>query len=50
MCYLCEKYYKPITAQDYVTYHVSWISRLTLLHLRTCWIYERALSMELVHK
>ena len=50
MYYLCEKYYKPITAQDYVTYHVSWISRLTLLYLRTCWIYERALSMELVHK
>ena len=30
---LCEKYYKHITVQYYVTDFVSWVSRLTLLDL-----------------
>ena len=33
MYYLCEKYYKPITVQYYITYCVSWVPRLTLLDL-----------------
>ena len=31
--YLCEKYYKPITAQYYIADCVSWVPRLTLLDL-----------------
>ena len=42
MCYLCEKYHKPITVQYYITDCVSWIPRLTLLDLRTCWIYQHS--------
>ena len=33
MYYFYEKYYKPITAQYYITNGVSWIPRLTLLDL-----------------
>ena len=33
MCYLCEKYHKPITVQYYVINCVSWVARLTLLNL-----------------
>ena len=33
MYYLCEKYYKPITVQNYVADYVSWVPRLTLLDL-----------------
>ena len=33
MCYLCEKYHKPITVQYYVIDCVSWVARLTLLNL-----------------
>ena len=31
--YLCEKYYKPITVQYYVSDCVSWVPRLSLLDL-----------------
>ena len=31
--YLCEKYYKPITIQNYIADGVSWVPRLTLLDL-----------------
>ena len=48
MYYLCEKYYKPITVQYYITDCVSWVPRLTLLDLRTNWSYKRALGTELV--
>ena len=40
MYYLCEKYYKPITAQCYIADCVSWAPRLTLMDLRTNWTYE----------
>ena len=33
MYYFYEKYYKPITAQYYITNGVSWLPRLTLLDL-----------------
>jgi len=33
MYYFCEKYYKPITVQYYITNGVSWLPRLTLLDL-----------------
>ena len=33
MYYFCEKYYKPITVQYYITKGVSWLPRLTLLDL-----------------
>ena len=36
MSYLCEKYYKLIAVQYYVASCVSWVPRLTLLDLRTC--------------
>ena len=29
--YLCDKYYKPLTAQYYIAKCVSWLPRLTLL-------------------
>ena len=29
MCYLCEKYYKPITVLYYITNYISWVPRLT---------------------
>ena len=48
MSYLREKYYKPITVQHDITNCVSWVSRLSLLDLRTNWTYECALRMELV--
>ena len=48
MCYLSEKYYKPITVQYYIADCVIWVPRLTLLDLRTNWTYERALGTELV--
>ena len=41
MCYLCEKYYKPIIAQYCMANCVSWRARLTLLDLRTNWTYEQ---------
>ena len=31
MCYLCEKYYKPISVQYYVADCVTWGPRLALL-------------------
>ena len=37
MYYLCEKYHKPITVQYYIADRVCWVSRLTLLDLRTNW-------------
>ena len=49
MYYLCEKYYKPITAQYYIADCVSWVPRLTLLDLRTNWTYECILGTELIH-
>ena len=49
MYYLCEKYCKPITVQYCIAECVSWVPRLTLLDLRTNWIYERILRTELVH-
>ena len=45
---LCEKYYKPITVQNYIADCVSWVPQLTLLDLWTNWIYEYALGMELI--
>ena len=33
MYYFCEKYYKPITVQYYITKGVNWLPRLTLLDL-----------------
>ena len=33
MCYLCEKYYKPITVRYYIADCVSWVPRLTSLDL-----------------
>ena len=36
MYYLCEMYYKPTTVQYYIADCVSWVPRLTLLDLRTC--------------
>ena len=47
--YLCEKYYKPITIRYYIADCVSWVRRLTLLDLKTNWIYECTLEMELGH-
>ena len=35
MCYLCGKYYKPITVQHYIVYCACWVPRLTLLDLQT---------------
>ena len=49
MYYLCEKYYKPITAQYYIANCVSWLCRLTLLDLGTNGTYECALKMEVIH-
>ena len=40
MYHLCEKYYKPITVQYYITDFASCLSGLTSLDLRTNWIYE----------
>ena len=48
MYYLCEKYYKPITAQYYIADCVSQIPRLPLLDLQTTLVYEHAFEMELV--
>ena len=36
MYYLCEKYCKPITVWYFEANCVSWVTRLTLLDLRTC--------------
>ena len=33
MCYLYEKYYKPITVQYYIADCVTWVPKLTLLDL-----------------
>ena len=49
MYHLCEKYYKPIIVQYYITNCISWLRRLTSLDLRTNWTYELALGMELLH-
>ena len=49
MCYLCEKYYKPITVQYYIVDCVTQVPRIALLDLRTDWTYECALRMELLH-
>ena len=38
-----------ITVQYYIADFASWGLRLTLLDLRTNWIYARALGMELIH-
>ena len=46
--YLCEKFYRPITVQCCIADYVSWVSRLTLLDLRTNGTYKHALKMELV--
>ena len=35
MYYLCEQYYKPITAQYYIADCISWTPRLTLLDKTT---------------
>ena len=34
MCYLCEKYYKPIRVQYFIADCVSSVPRLTLLDLQ----------------
>ena len=49
MCYLCEKYYKPITVQHYIVKYFSWVPGPTLLDLKTNWTYRCALRMELIH-
>ena len=49
MYYLCEMYYKPTTVQYYIADCVSWVRRLTLLDLRTIWMYKHTLKMELIH-
>ena len=33
MHYLCEKYYKPIIVQYYITHGISWVRRLIVLDL-----------------
>ena len=33
MCYLCEKYHKPIMVHDCIADCLSWVPRLTLLNL-----------------
>ena len=48
MYYLCEKYYKPTTVQYFITNHVNWVPRLTLLDLRANLTYECTLGTELV--
>ena len=48
MYYLCEKYYKPIKIQYYISDCVSWIPRLTLLVLWTNWTYKHTLRTELI--
>ena len=47
--YLCEKYFKSVTTQDYVVDCVGWILKPTLLNLETNWTYKHALGMELMH-
>ena len=47
MYYLCEKYYKPITVQYCIADCVNWVSRLTLLDLKTNWTYKHALGTQL---
>ena len=51
MYYLCEKYYKPITAHYYIGDCGGWVRRLTLtlLSLQADWTYECTLGMELIH-
>ena len=49
MCYLCEKYYKPLKVQHYVANCVSWVPWLTLSNLQTNWSYKQALRRELIH-
>ena len=49
ICYLCEKYYKSITVQNYIVDCVSWVPRLTLLDLQTNWTYKCTLRTELIH-
>ena len=34
--YLCEKYYKPITVQQYIASCVSWVSAATAKSLQSC--------------
>ena len=46
MYYLCEKYYKPITVQYCIANCVNWVSRLTLLDLKTNWTYKHALGTQ----
>ena len=45
---LCEKYYKPITAQYYIGNCGSWVHRLTLLSFQANWTCECTLGMELI--
>ena len=49
MYYFFKKCYKPITAQYYTAYRISWVPRLTLLDLGTNRTYECTLRMEFVH-
>ena len=49
MYYLSEKYHKPISAQYYITYYVSWVPSLTLFDLQTNWTYEHSLRKDLVY-
>ena len=44
---LYEKYYKPITVQNYIADCVSWIPRLMLLVIWTNWTYKRPFRTEL---
>ena len=37
MYYLCEDDYEPITIPYYIVDGVSWVSKVTLLHLQTSW-------------
>ena len=49
MCYLCGKYYKPITVQYYVAdYYVSCIPRLISLDLGINWTYDHSFGRELI--
>ena len=48
MYYLCEQYYKPITAQNYIIDPVSWVPRLIWLDLEMNWTYECVLGIELL--
>ena len=49
MYYLCEKNYKPIVAQYYITDSVGGTPKLTLLGLWTNWTYEFNLRTQFTH-